>query len=257
MSLPIRGFIESSLIEWEGVISSVIILQGCNLACPFCHSHGLISCSPLADPIALDGILSYLEERQGWVDGVVISGGEPTIQQELPEMLEELKALDLKIKIDTNGTSPQMLSRLIENQLVDYVAMDFKAPFETERYSRATGNKADLPLVRSSARLLLDGKVNYEFRTTVCPPLVTLEDLPIMAQSIAGARLYVLQQFVPETALDPEMRSSSSYSKEQLISAASAIEGTVQTCRVRGESNAPKASATISSAGASTSVGVN
>ncbi len=232
---PIRGFIESSLIEWEGQISSIVILQGCNLNCPFCHSAHLISREMPAEVVPLDGILAFLEGRRAWVDGVVISGGEPTVHPELPELLAAFKGLGLGIKLDTNGTAPGMLSDLIDMGLVDYVAMDLKAPLTAKRYARAAGGAVDLEAVKRSARLLLKGRVDYEFRTTVCPAVVRLEDLPEMARSVAGARRYVLQQFTPETAGSPELRATQPYPKEQLAEIARSLAGTVTDCCLRGQ----------------------
>jgi pyruvate formate lyase activating enzyme len=251
---PIRGFIESSLIEWEGLISSVVILQGCNLRCPFCHSHNLISRDMPMEVVPLDQVLSFLGRRRGWVDGVVVSGGEPTVHPELPEFLAAFKSQGLAVKLDTNGTSPGMLSDVVDMGLVDYVAMDLKAPLDPERYSQATGGVVDFEGVTRSVELLLKGRVDYEFRTTVCPVFVRLEDLARMARSIRGARRYVLQQFVPETALNPALHSVTPYAKGQLMEAAGGLEGLVARCYVRGESGAP---ALASSGGSAVGARIN
>lgn len=232
---PIRGFVETSLIEWEGQISSIIILQGCNLNCPFCHSAHLISREMPVEVVPLDGILAFLEGRRAWVDGVVISGGEPTVYPELPELLAAFKGLGLGVKLDTNGTAPGVLSDLIDRGLVDYVAMDLKAPLTVKSYALAAGGAVDLEAVKRSVRLLLKGQVDYEFRTTVCPAFVRLEDLPEMARAIAGARRYVLQQFTPETAGSPELRAVQPYPKEQLAEIARSLQGVVTECCLRGQ----------------------
>ena len=232
---PITSFIESSLIEWEGKVSSVVILQGCNLRCPFCHSHSLIGRNLPAEAVPLDRVLAFLEGRRGWVDGVVVSGGEPTAHPELPEFAAAFKSRGLAVKIDTNGTAPGMVSDLIDMGLVDYVAMDLKAPLEPGRYREACGGFVDFEAVRRTVKHLLRGRVDYEFRTTVCPVFVSLEDLPAMALSIAGARRYFLQQFVPETALAPELRGARAYPKERLAEAAASLGAFVKSCRVRGE----------------------
>jgi pyruvate formate lyase activating enzyme len=236
---PIRGFIESSLIEWEGLVASVVILQGCNLRCPFCHSHNLISREMPREVVPLEHILACLEKRRGWVDGVVISGGEPTVHPELPEFLAAFKSQGLQVKLDTNGTAPGMLSDLIDMGLIDYVAMDLKAPLEEEAYSKAAGGEIEFEAVRRSAELLLRERVDYEFRTTVCPAFVKLHDLRSMAESISGARRYVLQQFTPETAFSPELRAVNPYPKAQLVETARELEGIVKRCYLRGESSAP------------------
>jgi len=232
---PVRGFIESSLIEWEGQVSSVVALQGCNLNCPFCHSAHLIPRRMPPETVPLQEILAFLEGRRAWVDGVVVSGGEPTVHPELPEFLAAFKGLGLGVKLDTNGTAPGMLSDLIDMGLVDCVAMDLKAPLSAKRYARATGGAVDLEAVKRSVRLLLRGRVEYEFRTTACPAFVRLEDLPEMARAISGARRYILQQFVPETARNPELRAVRPYPAEQLAAAARALEGVVAACSLRGQ----------------------
>ena len=232
---PIRGFIESSLIEWEGMVCSVVILQGCNLCCPFCHSHHLISREMPREVVPLEDVLNFLHNRKGWTDGVVVSGGEPTVHPELPEFLAAFKSRGLAVKLDTNGTAPGMLTDLLDMGLVDYVAMDLKAPLVPERYTPACGGRVEVAAVQSSVKLLLRHKVDYEFRTTVCPAFVTLADLPEMANAIRGARRYILQQFVPETALGSETRSVQAYPKEALLEAAASLQGVVQRCYVRGE----------------------
>jgi pyruvate formate lyase activating enzyme len=189
--------------------------------------------------VPLRNVLAFLESRRGWVDGVVISGGEPTVHPELPEFLAAFKSRGMLVKLDTNGTAPGMLSDLVDMGLLDYVAMDLKAPLTEERYARATGGAAELRAVERSVELLLSGRVGYEFRTTVCPGIAELGDLPAMARAIAGASCYVLQQFVPETALNPALRTASPYPKEELIAAAARLEGVVRRCFVRGEGTAP------------------
>lgn len=235
---PIRGFIESSLIEWPGRVASVLCLQGCNLACPFCHSGQLVSHQPPVESVPLEGVLAFLEDRRGWVDGVVVSGGEPTIHPGLPEMLQRLKAAGVGVKLDTNGTAPEMLSRLLDARLVDFVAMDLKAPLSAARYAAAAGGEVDVEAVRASAALLLAGRAGYEFRTTVCPAFVSLEDLEAMAESVAGARRYVLQQFVPATAMSPALHSVRPYPRQELIAAAAAMRAHVAECFLRGEAGA-------------------
>jgi pyruvate formate lyase activating enzyme len=232
---PIRGLIESSLLEWEGKVSAVVCLQGCNLRCPFCHSHNLISQEMPNEVVPLDGVMALLEDRRGWIDGVVVSGGEPTIHPELPEFLAAFKSIGCAVKLDTNGTYPGMLSDLIDMGLVDYVAMDLKAPLEPARYAAAAGGPVDVNAVGRSVEILRRGRVDYEFRTTVCPAVVSIEDLEAMARSIAGARRYVLQQFVPETSLRRELRSVRPYAQCDLLGASQKLRALVKNCQLRGQ----------------------
>lgn len=232
---PIRGLLESSLLEWDGRVSTVMCLQGCNLRCPYCHSHHLIGREAPAEEVPLQEVLAFLEDRRGWIDGVVVSGGEPTIHPELPEFLAAFKSISLPVKLDTNGTNPEMLGDLIDMGLVDYVAMDLKAPLEPARYSAAAGGPVDVAAVARSAEILLLGRVDYEFRTTVCPTILSIEDLDAMARSVAGARRLVLQQFVPETAMRRELRGVRPYAAFDLIAAAGRLHGIVRDCLVRGQ----------------------
>jgi len=235
---PIRGLLESSLLEWEGKVSAVVCLQGCNLRCPFCHSHGLISREMPAEVVPLGDVLALLEDRRGWIDGVVVSGGEPTIHPELPEFLAAFKSAGFAVKLDTNGTYPGMLSDVIEMGLVDYVAMDLKAPLEPARYGAAAGLPVDVGAVARSTQVLRRGRVDYEFRTTVCPAVLSLEDLEPMARSIAGARRYILQQFVPETAFRKELRTVRPYAQCDLLAYSQKLRGLVKSCHLRGQAAA-------------------
>ena len=232
---PIRGLIESSLLEWEGRVSTVVCLQGCNLRCPFCHSHNLISRDLPREVVPLRDVLALLGDRRGWTDGVVVSGGEPCIHPELPEFLAAFKSIGLPVKLDTNGTYPGMLADLIDMGLADYVAMDLKAPLEEVRYAAAAGTCTDVAAVARSAALLLRGRVDYEFRTTVCPAVVSLEDLEPMARSVAGARRYILQQFVPETAFRRELRAVRPYASCDLLAVSQKLRGIVKSCTLRGQ----------------------
>ncbi|HOX07412.1 MAG TPA: anaerobic ribonucleoside-triphosphate reductase activating protein [Planctomycetota bacterium] len=242
---PIRGLIESSLLEWDGKVSTVVCLQGCNLRCPYCHSHNLISREMPSEVVPLEGILGLLEDRRGWIDGVVVSGGEPAIHPELPEFLAAFKSLGCAVKLDTNGTFPGMLSDLIDMGLVDYVAMDLKAPLEPARYAAAAGVEVDVNAVGRSIEVLRRGRVDYEFRTTVCPTVLSLEDLETMARSIAGARRYVLQQFIPETALRRELRTVKPYAQCDLLAASQKLSGLVRHCQLRGQPSPEPAAAGV------------
>ena len=232
---PIRGLIESSLLEWEGKVATVVCLQGCNLRCPFCHSHNLISRDLPREVVPLRDVLELLEDRRGWSDGVVVSGGEPCIHPELPEFLAAFKSIGFPVKLDTNGTYPGMLADLIDMGLVDYVAMDLKAPLEAARYAAAAGVEVDVNAVGRSVEVLRRGRVDYEFRTTVCPAVVSMEDLETMARSIAGAKRYYLQQFVPETSFRRELRTVRPYAQCDLLAASQKLRGLVKHCQLRGQ----------------------
>ena len=159
-------------------------------------------------------IEDQLEKQKGWVDGVCITGGEPTIHNSLPELCSRIKKMGFMVKLDTNGTNPTTLKELIDMNLVDYVAMDIKAPLTNEKYSKAVGVNAETLLenVKESIRLLMDSGTDYEFRTTVVPSIHTLEDIKKICHSLKGCRKYVLQKFdvsIGQIVLDPKFMSKS------------------------------------------------
>lgn len=233
--MDIRGFLETSFLDWDGKVASVIFLPGCNFRCPFCN-NGLLVTEPAGlKKYLIEDIEVFLRERKDFIDGVVLSGGEPTLHPWLKELIVRLKELGLKIKLDTNGSHPEILSELItpNSELINYVAMDLKAPL-TGKYDLACGVKVDLAKIRQSINLLLGGKVDYEFRTTVVPTIHDEEDIEEMAKEIKGAKKFVLQQFVPEISLDPAFRQIKAYSREEMLRFLAAAQKYLPTTIVRG-----------------------
>jgi len=232
---PIRIFLESTILEWEGCIAAVVCLAGCNLRCPFCHSSGLTVRGDPADDIPFDTVAAVLDGRRSWIDGVVISGGEPTIHAELPDLAREIRALGFAVKIDTNGTNPDALAYLLEEGLVDYVAMDLKAPLEPEAYARACGVRVDIEELRRSIALVTARAPDYEFRTTLVPGLHRPEDAAAIARAIPGARRYILQGFRPQECLDASYLQRPAFPKSDLFAAATAASAHVALAYARGE----------------------
>jgi len=201
-------------VDWDGKISSVLFLPTCNFRCPFCHNVNLVLCPEKLDTIPFEYIEDQLKKQKGWTDGVCITGGEPTLHSSLPELCSRIKKMGLMVKLDTNGTNPTMLKELMDMKLVDYVAMDIKAPLTIEKYSKATGVNAEklLENVKESIRLLMESGIDYEFRTTVVPSIHSLEDIKQISRSLKGCRKYVLQKFdvsIGKTVLDPEFMTKS------------------------------------------------
>ncbi|RLA83117.1 MAG: anaerobic ribonucleoside-triphosphate reductase activating protein [Deltaproteobacteria bacterium] len=216
MSVRIKGFLETSFLDWPGKVSAVLFLPGCNFRCPFCHNHELWT-----EPEKLEDIpLQYILERMGtfrdWIDGVCITGGEPTLQGGLRDLILELRGLGLGIKLDTNGSHPEVLEELIEEGLLDFVAMDVKAPLDPFRYQRAAGVSVDLGSIRRSIEILEEGKVDYVFRITVVPGLHTEGDIMELASELRGSKGLLLQNFNPQNAYDPALRSRRPYPEEWL-----------------------------------------
>ncbi|MCX7843906.1 MAG: anaerobic ribonucleoside-triphosphate reductase activating protein [Candidatus Bipolaricaulota bacterium] len=202
--MPARAFGKAvhlqplSLQDFPGRLAAILFFAGCNLRCPFCYNAELVLpelYAPLA-PLPYERILRDLMERRGFLDGVVLTGGEPLLSPDLEEFVKELKSAGFLVKLDTNGTQPEALARLLERGLLDYVALDLKAPFP--RYAEFVGlreGEAVAAQVRASAALVRERAPDYEFRTTVAPGLGE-EDLEAIAAEIRGARRYVLQLFV-------------------------------------------------------------
>ncbi|KPJ63400.1 MAG: hypothetical protein AMS15_00500 [Planctomycetes bacterium DG_23] len=230
----IKGFIQTTLIDWPGKIASEIFLAGCNFRCPYCHSRHLVVAPQELETIPLDAVLAHLKKNAGWIDGVVVSGGEPTLHQDLGALLEKFIRLGLPVKLDTNGTRPEFLTELSRAGLIHYVAMDIKAPLD-ERYFGSSGVKCDLEAVRHSIDFLLQDNLDYEFRTTVCPAFLERKDICDIARQIEGARRYILQNFRPVNCLDPKMEEVDPFPKELLQEMASEARAFVGEVSVRGE----------------------
>jgi pyruvate formate lyase activating enzyme len=194
--MDVKGFVPTSLVDWDGRISSVIFLPGCNFRCPWCYARDLVLEPEKLATITLEKLRKELEHRKRWIDGVVVCGGEPAMNEDLPELCAEIKKLGFPVKIDTNGTNPAMLSKLIKEKLVDYVAMDVKAPLNEEKYGKLNGGKDLLDKVKESIKILMTSGVEYEFRTTLVPGLHSVEDVEEIAFYIKGAKKYALQNFV-------------------------------------------------------------
>jgi len=219
--MEIKGFIGVSLVDWDGKVSSVIFLPSCNMRCPFCYNTKLVLQPSQLPTVPLENILGYLKKNRGWIDGVVVTGGEPTIHEDLPVLCQEIKKLDFLVKLDTNGTNPKMIRGLIDNGLIDYVAMDVKAPFTEEKYSKASGAKATALLTKigQTTKTLLDGEVEYEFRTTLVPTLHTKSDIRGICEKIKGCKKYVLQNFKADVeTIDPSFQKLKPFSKAHVES---------------------------------------
>lgn len=209
--LNIKGFIETSFIDWEGRICAVVFLGGCNFACPFCHNAGLIPHSSQLPSIDKSTVLAKLNEKRNWIDGVVVSGGEPCLQQGIIDFVKEIKKMGFSVKLDTNGSRPETLKALITQNLIDYVAMDIKAPL-TEHYQKLSGKDFVVEAVKQSIALILGAKnIDYEFRTTLVPEMLTKDDLVTIASGLQGSKRYIIQQFNPKETLDTSLQAKKPY----------------------------------------------
>lgn len=231
--MELKGWVRTSLIDYPGHIACVLFSGGCNLRCPPCHNADLVLRPGELPSVPEEEVLKFLSRRAGRLDGVVLTGGEPTLQPDLLPFLRRLRALPLEIKLDTNGFRPDVLNDALEAGLVDYVAMDIKAP--PEKYGLLAGRPGlDLAPLHESISLLRRSNLPHEFRTTVVPGLLLEEDIAAIARWLAGAARYVLQQFRPLGTLDPALSGATPYPAQRLREMARLAQMWVQAVEVRG-----------------------
>lgn len=204
------------MLDWPGRVATTIFLSGCSLHCPYCHNASLLRATD--QPLDWLDIVRHIEARRDWIDGVVVTGGEPTDDPDLPSLLAALKEADVAVKLDTNGSNPHVLALLLAEGLVDAVALDVKAV--PRRYGKVSGARGVSTSVGECAQMLIHAGIEHEFRTTVFPGVVALDELPRIARSLRGGRLYALQQFRPTATLDPEALSVAPYDEDALRAAA-------------------------------------
>jgi len=230
----ISGVEKCSLVDWPGRVAAVVFTPGCNLDCFYCHNRCLLGGAPQLARYDQPGVLAWLRERRGLLDGVVITGGEPTLQPNLEPFIREVRDLGFMVKLDTNGTRPFTVGGLIEAGLLDYVAVDVKAPFE--KYADITGVPVDTGPIETTIDLVRSGAADYEFRTTVVPELDVADILAIAAR-VQGARRYVLQQFRKPSLVRPEDEprvNAPPHPVEWFVQVTERIRDLVERCELRG-----------------------
>ncbi|MFH1826333.1 MAG: anaerobic ribonucleoside-triphosphate reductase activating protein [bacterium] len=235
MNLEIKGFLETSFIDWDGKICSVLFVAACNWRCPFCHNWPLIENPDTHETVPLERIKEYLIEHRDFIDGICLTGGEPTLYKKsgLFEFLREIKDLGLLVKLDTNGTDSAALQKLMTDHLVDFIALDIKAPLD-ERYDKLTAVKTDLEQVKQSIKLIQSGLTDYEFRLTVVPTLLAEKDIEDVARELKGAKKFVLQQFVPDNCWGKELRCVRPYEREKIMAMAELAKKYIPNTTTRG-----------------------
>ena len=197
------GLQKQSLIDFPGKISCVLFTSGCNFTCPYCHNPDLAR-GQVKQSVALkeESIYDFLAKRKGFLDGVVISGGEPTLHRDLSTICHNIKKMGYPIKLDTNGSRPEILEQLIRNRSVDYIAMDIKT--DPSAYPREISNNENTENILESIVLIMGAGISYEFRTTCIKPFVDTPIIEKISHTIKSARCYALQQFKDENVLSPE-----------------------------------------------------
>ncbi|PIZ00807.1 anaerobic ribonucleoside-triphosphate reductase activating protein [bacterium (Candidatus Gribaldobacteria) CG_4_10_14_0_8_um_filter_33_9] len=237
--MQIGGLQKLSLIDYPGKIACAVFLIGCNFRCGYCHNPELVLPEKIKKQpkISEKDFFDFLKKRKRLIEGVVITGGEPTIHSNLPDFIKKIKKLGYLVKLDTNGTNPEMLRKLIKEKLVDCIAMDVKAPvgakiqkskaktqndnlkFNITKYNIITGVKKDLNKIKKSIEIIKNSDIDYEFRTTIIPTIHTKEDILQIAKDISPAKKYYIQNFKTEKTLDPKFKKIKPFTEKQLKSA--------------------------------------
>lgn len=224
------------MIDWEGMIVSTLYLGGCNFRCPFCYNTDLVKNAMNLPAITEEKVFSFLIKRKSFLDGICLSGGEPTIHNGIIEFLTKIKSEGLKVKLDTNGSSPEILAEIIENNLIDFVAMDIKNCLKEEPYFKTIGVYCQgiVAKVKKSIALIMDSGIDYEFRTTIVPGFHDLEMIEDIAGNIKGAQRYILQNFIQsEEMLDPNLKFIKPFSHYKMTEILKKAELYVKECRIR------------------------
>ncbi|MDR0351639.1 MAG: anaerobic ribonucleoside-triphosphate reductase activating protein [Puniceicoccales bacterium] len=209
----IGGLQKFSTIDFPKKLAAVVFTGGCNLRCPFCHNPDLVEWKGNGSGLAQSRVLDFLRRRVGKIDGVVLSGGEPTLQADLVDFLMEVKAMGFAIKLDTNGTEPGVIKSLLDKNLLSYIAVDMKHVYS--KYSRACGLKIlSMEGIEESVSIVIHSGISYEFRTTMVPGIHVLSDALGIAIQLDGAKRFVVQEFIPKKTLSMGNFGESNFSRE-------------------------------------------
>ncbi len=234
MTIVIAGVQKVSLLDYPGRIAATVFLAGCNLDCGYCHNRWMLHPAEVRPAMSVDDLLRWLGTRRGKLDGVCISGGEPLLQSDLPELLGAIRGLGLALKLDTNGTLPERLAPLLAEGLLDYVALDLKAPLD-ERYIVVARRPMEVAAIRRTMALLRawDGGQCYEYRTTVAP-LLDEPALADIARELQPQERWYLQRFLPAEGVDPVLAAMPALDEEALGAVAGRLATLAPGVRVRG-----------------------
>jgi len=239
----IGGLEKLTLLDYPDHLAAIIFTQGCNFRCHFCYNPMLVLPQTGKDveiekekgfsPLSTEDLFLFLRERYGRLEGVVITGGEPTIQADLPEFIKQIKKIGYLVKLDTNGTNPQMIQTLIDDKLIDYLAMDLKAPLL--KYEKTVNVKLDWENIEKSVKIIIESGLPYEFRTTIVPGLLEKDDFEEMGQMIKGAKKWYLQTFKSNTDLvNQEYHQKKAYTKKEMAEFVNIGRKYVDLCELRG-----------------------
>ncbi|NQU78763.1 anaerobic ribonucleoside-triphosphate reductase activating protein [Candidatus Woesearchaeota archaeon] len=231
----IAGLQKTSLVDWPEKICSTIFIAGCNFRCGFCHNPELVLSDEIEkiESMSENDLITAIYERKRFIDGVCITGGEPLMSPGILPLIKKFKEKGFAVKLDTNGSVPTMLKKLIDEKLVDYVAMDIKSP--KLRYAEVTCSDINTELIEQSIKILKDSNIDYEFRTTVVKGLLEIDDIVKISEWIKGSKAYYLQQFVStEKTIDPAYQGRKSYTPDELNEMMDKVKGCFEKTGVRG-----------------------
>ncbi len=227
--MKILGHIKSSFIDYPGKVATVIFLGGCNFKCGYCHNPALVK--NIGEEIPQQTFINFLEKRKRFIDGVCISGGEPTLYDELYELAKKIKEAGYEIKLDTNGTNPKMIEKLIKDKLVDYVAMDIKGP--QNRYEEITNVKVAYEEIQRSIKILKESEIDYEFRTTIHKEILAQTDMVVIAKHLTGAKKFTIQNFKRQSHVLDNEKQYTAYTDDELDEIHDAMTGHIQKIKIR------------------------
>lgn len=228
----IKGIQKTSTIDYPDKICTVLFLPGCNFRCGFCQNPDLINNIDNLPTISEDEIFKILEERRNFIDGVCITGGEPLLHKDISGFIKKIKDKRVLVKLDTNGSNPEMLKQLIDKKLIDFIAMDIKS--DKKNYQKAAGVPVDMRKIEKSIELIKNSKIDYEFRSTVVPLFFNEDIILNIGKWLKGSKKFALQQFRPNITLDPEFKKINPYPPEKLMEFAKLLEPYFEAVEVRG-----------------------
>lgn len=226
--MRIGGIQKTSLLDFPNMISAIVFTKGCNFACGYCHNPELFNSEA---EYSTSEFFEFLYSRKGKLDGVVVTGGEPCLQPDLVDFIKQIKQMGFLVKLDTNGSFPDVLQNLLDENLLDYIAMDIKAPLE--KYNRITNSLISTEKIKQSISLIMTSGVEYEFRTTVVKSQLNFEDFEKISELISGAKRYYLQKFIPSKTLNPSFIKEKTYKDEEFKRIKEILTCKISTVEVR------------------------
>lgn len=230
--MKIQGLQKTSLIDYPGKISAVIFTGGCNLKCRYCYNYDLVMNHDKMETYSEEYVFSFLEKRKNILDGVTVTGGEPTLRKALPEFLAKIKELGYNVKLDSNGFKPEVIANIAENKLADYFAIDVKT--SPSKYNKLTQVEVDTSKISNTIQILKDTSSEFEIRTTAVPGYLSLEDIEEIKDLTGNVPRYFLQQYVNENTIDSDFEGIYAFSKEELYSFIEKISTFANKAEIRG-----------------------